>query len=242
MNFDILCVFGRPIEKVNGHWQLSAYFERITETGAHPGIREEDIDPNSEDPRIVIAGAEVNALACAVLFEKLRNEGAPPKVVIFSAGRPPYLRNDPDPDLNEAQIFREFFLKHARPSPETELVLQTQNINSYGDIVETLRLAQRKGLQSIGLVTLTVHMARCREFFRHALKQEVGFLGMQVGWFASEPLVLEEFSANYAFLWEAMISKAYARTAEHERKGITDLREGRYRLTAPGFQIASTKS
>ena len=232
---DVLCVFGRPIEKVNGRWALSAYFERLSETGAHTGVRSPDIDPNADDPRIVVAGAEANATASALFFEKLRRKGDAPKMVVFSAGRPPYLRNDPDPTLNEARFFKKMFLRYADPHSSTKLVLQTQNINSYGDVFETLRLARAKKLESVGFVTVTVHMARCKEFYRHVLRREPSLGSVETEWFASETLLLELSPAAYDHLWEAMISKAYARTAERERRGIAALRAGMYDFDAPGY-------
>lgn len=233
---DILCIFGRPIEKVNDEWELSTYFERVLETGIHPGIRCDSLDPNSDDKRILIAGAHVNALGGTILFEKLRKDGVPPKIVIFSAGRPPYLQKNPDPTLTEARIFKNFFLKNPNYNEaETEIILQTQNINSYGDVIETLRFAQARGFQRIGIVTLTVHIARCQEFYAHALAMESSFKSLKIHWFASEFLVLEKFPSEYKFLWEAFISKAYARTAEHERRGIQAIRQGTYAFNAPGF-------
>jgi len=233
---DVLSVFGRGIEKVDGIWQPTAYIERLSEKGGHPGMRAEGITPFDNDPRIVIAGGEVNALACAMLYKEFATQRSVPKVVVFAAGRPAYLADDPDPDLTEGRVMHRWFLGSVIPQPGTQIVFQANNRNTRDDFVETLEFAKSRGLSRIAIITVQVHIPRCQEFLKH-VPEEMKH-GIDILWFASEPIVLRHFPEAYPELWEAMISPAYARTAERERKGIEDLRAGHYNFGAQGYSFA----
>lgn len=237
---DILCVFGRGIEKVDGVWRPTAYIEKLSPENQHPGVRypENTIDMDGDDPQVVIAGAEINALATATLFASWRAAGSPPKVVTFAAGRPRYIAEDPDPTLSEGRLLKEVFLREVEPIADgVEVVMQTTNRNTRDDLLKTLHLAKTRGFQRIVIVSVLVHVPRCMEFLRHALLAEPSFSNISVEFFASETVVLNHCS-GYEFLYRAMISKAFARTAERERRGIADLQSGKYDFVSQGYAFA----
>ena len=237
---EILCVFGRGIEKVNGVWRPTAYIEKLSPDNQHPGDRypEDQIDMNGDDPQVVIGGAEINALATTALYNSLWDAGSLPEVVTFAAGRPKYIADDPDQTLSEGQLLKQVFLRESWFDPaQTETVMQTTNRNTRDDLLETLHLAKTRGYRRVAIVSVLAHIARCMEFLRWALIAKPKFNDIEVKFFASEPVVLNHYP-DYNFLYEAMISKAFARTAERERRGIADLREGRYDFGPQGYQFA----
>jgi hypothetical protein len=227
---EVLCVFGRGIEKVDGIWQPTAYIERLSDEDCHAGFRTHGITPFDNDTRVVVAGAEINAVACAMLYKKFDDDGATPAVVIFAAGRTAYIANDPDLNLTEGRILCRRFRELAPPGERTEIVFQPGNKNTRDDLVETLKFAKERGFSRIAVISVTVHIPRCQEFMRYVPDEFIS--AMDVRWFASEPIVLQYFPEEYSYLWEAMISPAYIRTAERERKGIDDLRSGHYKFAS----------
>ncbi len=235
----VLCVFGRGIEKVNGVWKPTAYIERLSESNGHPGVRVEGITPFDDDPRVVIAGGDINATALAVLYEEFFGLGSPAEVVAFAAGRPSYLANEPDQTLTEGKVMHRHFLSITDPWRATEIVFQSGNRNTRDDLAETLALAKIRRFSGIGIITVGIHIPRCQEFMKHV---PVDLLeGVEIRWFASEPIVLRYLPSEYRSLWEAMISPAYTRTAERERRGIADLRAGKYNFGSQGYGFAPAR-
>ncbi len=235
---EVLCVFGRGIEKVNGAWQPTAMIERL-ENNQHPGVRTNGISANDDDERIVIAGAELNVLAAVALYREAKRESTAPRTIVFAAGRPKYIADDPDPDLTEGGVLRGVFLAHL-PDCEAEIVLQTRNRNTRDDLLETLRLAVSHGYASITIVSVQVHLPRCREFLHWALKAYPELARVEVQFVASEHVVAAHWPERALEAQEVLISRAYARTAERERKGIEDLRAGRYDFGTQGYSFAPT--
>ena len=82
--FDVLCILGRGIERVisNGKevWQPTQYLEQRSKKDEHSGIRTPGISFNSNDPRTVIAGSEINVLAAATLLKKFSEKNQGPQV------------------------------------------------------------------------------------------------------------------------------------------------------------------
>lgn len=228
----VLCVLGRGIERMDGTntWRPTAYVERLSEENGHSGLRIENITAFDEDPKVVISGGEVNAVAGALFYKELALAGAPPAVVTFAGGRPAYLAKEPQ-HITEGRILYERFQEvslHTR----SEIVFQDGNSNTRDDLQETLKLAQERSFRRIAIVTVTVHIPRCLAFVSSNWLQ-----GMEIRFFASEPIVHRFLPGEYEYLYEAMISPAYTRTAERERKGISDLRAGRYNFGSQNLSL-----
>ena len=106
---DCIVVLGRGIEYVEGRgWRPTTAIERLSEQGWHPGIRERGLTPDSEG-EIILAGSNANIYAAVELFEKQSKEDAAPSLVIFAAGRPNYLMDNPDPTLSEGCVMNAKF-------------------------------------------------------------------------------------------------------------------------------------
>lgn len=240
MDFEVLCVFGRGIEKVNGVWKPTQHIERLSEKNGHPGVRVEGIDMNDDNPRVVIAGADFNAFATALLYKRLVAERRPPAILVFAAGRPAYIADDPDPNLTEGRILKERFLEVAELHPSTEVLIQGSNRNTRDDLLQTLSFAQERGLHGIAIVSVLVHLCRCQEFFKKALEAKPEFADYGVRFLASEIILMQEEPEFVLWLPELLISAAYCRTAERERKGIADIRTGKYDFGSQGYGFSPT--
>jgi len=242
LDLDILCVFGRGIEKVNEVWVPTQHIEELSDKNGHPGVRAPGIDMNDDNLRVVIAGGEFNALATALLYNRLVAEERPPVILVFAAGRPAYIADDPDPTLSEGRVLLEYFRRRAILREGTEVLIQDKNRNTRDDLMQTLFLARERGLRGIGVISVLVHLARCQEFFRKALEVKPEFESYGVRFLASETILMQEESEFTPMLSELLISAAYCRTAERERKGIADLRAGKYYFGSQGYGFASGKS
>ena len=239
----MLCVFGRGIEKVNGEWQPTQYLERLSEKNGHSGFRTENLDANSDDSRIVVAGAQLNVWAAADHFrEEFLYSGIKPKLVAFAAGRPNYIANDPDPTLSEGKILRESFLWECPEADgSTEIVVQDKNKNTRDDLLETLFMAKARGIENVTIISVLVHLARCHEFLKAAFVAEPELKGYNVQFLASEAILMQTRPSLVPQLSSFLISKTFCRTAERERKGIGDLLAGRYDFGTQGYAFAPAK-
>lgn len=229
---DMLCVLGRGIEKVktsSGYiWRPTRYIERLADNGWHSGFRSLDITPDDEDQRVVIAGSNANVLAAAELFQKSASAGRPPKIVAFTAGRPKYITNDPDPSLSEGRVLREKFLSKVHVSSETEVIVRANGQTTRGEVLEILHLAKSLGLGSIGVITVSLHIPRTKEFLRLALEKDRSLGDLEIIFLSSEEILFNRHRRYADILKPAMNSKTYERTRAKERKGLDDLRSGRY--------------
>lgn len=236
MSHSLLCVFGRGIEKVDGVWEPTQAIEQLSEQSGHPGVRIPDITGDSDDSRVVIAGGEYNVQAAAWLYD----QGQTPAVLVFAAGRPNYLLSDPDPTLSEGKVMLHRFRQLVTLSDSTQVVIQDQNKNTRDDLVQTLFLARDHQLQNVTIISVLVHLPRCREFLRSALAAEPSLDYCRVEFVAAEMVLMQHRPELRATLQGLLISKAYCRTAERERKGIEDLRSGKYNFGSQGYGFART--
>lgn len=146
-------------------------------------------------------------------------------------------------------MLREDFLKHTTIQPHTEvmikapaeIMIQDKNRNTRDDLLQTLTLARDHGLRRIGIISVLVHLARCQEFLKKAVEAEPEFENYEIQFFASEMILMQEQPKLTPWLAELLISKAYCRTAERERRGAADLRAGKYDFSSQGYGFAPTK-
>lgn len=246
---DVICILGRGIEKVktsSGYvWRPTRLIEKLSEKGWHTGYRLQGLDPDNEFT--VIAGSNANVLAAIQLLEELIKNGNPPQLIIFAAGRPPYLVDDPDPTLSEGTILAAKFVRSIKIDEANmpEIAIQSRNKNTRDDLEESLRLATEKGLKRLAVVTVSVHIERVREFFNLILKENPQFKNFDVSFFASEKVLLNRYRSVPLYkklLARVEESAAYQETIEKERKGIEALRSGTYDFSSQGYEFASSTS
>jgi hypothetical protein len=226
---DAICVLGRGIERVKTNrrsvWKPTRYVEALGDVGTHTGKRFAGL--TIDDSAAVIAGSNANTLAAIDLFTNCRNARKPPKLVIFAAGRPDYLADDPDQDLTEGRILAERFARGACPRPdETQIVVLKHNRDTRDDIVETLRLVSSVRLKRLVVVTVAVHIPRAREISDMLPISEV-----EIEFISAEELLARRYRGrrwSIGFLERLIGSVAYRRTLEREERGLLALRSGTY--------------
>jgi hypothetical protein len=228
-NPEAICVLGRGIERVKTNrtsvWRPTRYVEALAEVGTHTGKRSDGL--TIDDSAAVIAGSNANTLAAIELFANCRRAGKAPKLVIFAAGRPDYLANEPDKALTEGRILAERFVRSACPRPaETQIVVLNDNRDTRDDIAETLGLVASAGLRGLTVVTVAVHIPRAREIARLS---PIPGVGME--FVSAEELLAGRYRSRAwppRFLERLVGSAAYRRTMEREESGLVALRSGTY--------------
>ena len=225
-----LCVLGRGIERVKTRyasvWRPTRYLEQPSAGGGHSGTRHQAA---LHDATSLIAGGNANLLAACTLLDRLRRQGHTPNLVIFAAGRPPYLSTGADPTLNEGIVMQDSFLRRASLNPRrTRLIILTENRNTYDDITSTISLAVQRGISQIAVITVRVHIARSMEFARQTpdIKNH-----LRLSFLAAEDLLHERYRNHPCIvgaLDAARTSAAYQRTAAREAHGLQALRTGTY--------------
>lgn len=232
---DVICVFGRGIEKVktsSGYvWRPTRLIEKLSEEGTHTGFRVQGLNPDDDD--VVIAGANANVLASSQLFEELSKTGNSPSVVIFAAGRPQYLADDPDPTLSEGKVLAEKFVRIVKLGGANmpEVVIQSGNQNTRDDMEQTLRFVSERNLKQLAIITVSTHMGRVKELFGLFLKENPQLKNLEVQFFDAEKVLLNRYRAVSLYkkvLAQLQNSVAYQRTKEKEQRGIEVLLSGNY--------------
>jgi hypothetical protein len=223
-----LCVLGRGIERVQARWgavwRPTRYLEQPSEHGGHSGTRH---PAGPSDATALIAGSNATALGACTLFNRLRCQGAAPHMVIFAAGRPAYLADEST--LSEGIVLQQAFMRrlgvHAR---DTEMIILTDNRNTYDDINSTVTLASERCIAQVAIITVGVHIASAMEFGRQAPDIEHH---VRLAFITAEHLLRERYTKHPCILRAieaARTSAAYQRTAAREAHGLQALRTGTY--------------
>lgn len=228
----VLCILGRGIEKVSTNvgevWRPTRYIELLSPTGTHTGQRVKGIGVN--DDRSVIAGANANLLAACELFKMLQEDGRPPHIVVFAAGRPKYLIDEPDPTLTEGRVLEQSFVRRINiDKSQTRLITLATNRDTKDDIEELLILAKRSGINEVAVITVAVHVPRAREFGAVAIRQMSS--PPKLDFLCAEDLLAARYRDRIQFasaLTLSRASRAFERTREREDRGIRALRSGQY--------------
>lgn len=232
---DCIVVLGRGIEQVDGRgWRPTTSIERLSEQGWHPGTREKGLTPDSEG-EIILAGSNANIYAAVELFEEQSAAGAAPSLVIFAAGRPNYLMDNPDPTLSEGSVMSAKFQDRTRKTAAAETMILDQNRNTQDDIIESLKVALERGFKEVKLITIGAHVPRATEFLKLAYAEHPEFAGISANFVASEDLLERRYAGSatafslYSKGVEALRdSQADLYTRYRERRGINALRRGNY--------------
>jgi len=230
VTIEAICILGRGIERVSTRsgpvWRPTRYIERPSPSGGHSGYR---YPAAMDDASALIAGSHANVLAACTLYDRMRQNGATPRLVAFAAGRPGYLDADPDTTLTEGKILREAFTRRVRvPAEETEIMILAENRNTRDDIDRIAALAGERSITAVAMITVRVHIPRAAEFGRLART----FDGpVRLDFVAAEDLLQERYARHPGILRaldQAVRSAAYERTAAREANGVRALLTGTY--------------
>lgn len=232
-----LVVVGRGIEqvvkkKLDGslkiEWRPTSYIKKVQSPRNWNPLRVKGVTPFDEDA--MVAGANVNAFAAAVLIDESLKRGDPPRIVIFAAGRPDYLAQylAADPTLSEGRALKEKFGKLIHGKFRGETTILSDNVDSFDDIVASLELAKKLNLEALQFVTVAVHHPRLTDLVDLAVALNPKLAAVNTQIFDSESIVLRR-DARFGLIFDKVLdSPAFRGTKQVEEKGRRQLREGGY--------------
>lgn len=229
--YDAIVVLGRGIGKdPQGRWRPLTYF---VESSMHSGTFSNKVDPNGENS--ITGGGNANTLALFHLYRQLSEQGTPPRLVIFAAGRPDYLAHE-NPDLSEGSVMRDKLLGKlkTRSIQQPETVILDKNKNTRDDMVESLKMIQERGLQNVVIITVGVQVERAQEFLKLA-REEAGIPeeDLHIDFKASEDILMrvsDKYKRRFALTKE---TKGFRETEAMEKSGTARLHAGTYFKTGP---------
>lgn len=239
---DAVVVLGKGVERVPDgdgmRWRTTRYIQELvsgpegaaTRTGERKPLAS-DADPSQN--KLVVAGGTANTLAAVEYFDEMRERSFAPKVFIISAGRPDYLKDEPE-GFSESTVMRELFKKRIPDHPE--LLQFATNKNTRDDVFQTLATIKERGLKSVAFINTEISFLRMQEFYQDILTTNPEFASIAVHFVMSEDLLRRRYAkhpgriAEFEAIQEALHeSDAWRNSVEMEEGGIRAIREGKYR-------------
>lgn len=231
---DILVILGRGIEKTpTGNWRPTRLVEiGERETFKHTGVTNWKIEGKGDNE--VVGGGQSNVYAAR---EFLLKYGAQKRIphVVFAAGRPDYLKDEPE-NVSEGEVMKGKLLK-ILCYPESRMTLHMLNNNrtTRDDLITSLGIAKTLHFKNIAILTIGLHVPRSWEMMKKILfeKQEEFEGAFEKIVFINSWEVLSK-KVRHGATYEKIIkeleqTEAYKRTHRMEQHGIADLRSGRYK-------------
>ncbi len=114
-----------------------------------------------------------------------------------------------------------------------DLLILTKNRDTRDDMREALALGVTRNVRRMVFVTVSVHLARAKEFMNLALKEVRKNDAPSFIFQTSEEVLARRyagFSQAESTIKRALASAAYRRTSTVEQRGIDALRSGTYRF------------
>lgn len=240
--YDAMVIMGRCVAKDNkGKWRPAPYLIKGRQGRINSGIFESFIDPyyinpdseNSENNEVaLVAGGNANTLAGFHLFQRLKNEEKTPNLIIFAAGRPPYLA-EKEPYLCEGDVMQEAFLRKADAAnmllSVPEIMIFRDNVNSRDDMEQTLKISQAKVFKRVAIITVGVHVERSQEFLNLAReKSGISEGEIETEFIPSEDILMQVGNRYKRIFDSYRTSQPYKNMDYFEQRGIRRLKDGTY--------------
>lgn len=231
----LLALLGRGIQQTslkNMTWELTHDLEVCDEKGAHLPVRAPE---NDDDPRSIIGGGELNALAGTVLSQTLH----PDLVVCAYGARSKYLNSIGAPSESHVMSDRltAEITKAGGTVPEIEVFDEEQwrsdATGTNQELHNIFTLAVRRGITNIAITSVAVHIPRVLLMANHHLKNDPVFKGLAMQCYASELVLLESGPEHYRDRVDRIFgSQSYVRNFARELSGMNDFLAGKYKNIA----------
>lgn len=228
---ELVAVFGRGIERMceSGDFRPSSLFERwdLSEQ-QRVGLASRHDHFLGNESNLMVGGGNSNVLAAVHYLNTLDGVGGLPNRLIFSAGRPDYLRQM-SKALSEGDIMKRKYLRLAKfyGLPKIGIKVFRSNKNTKDDVWETIQYAKGAGMHNLAILAVRPHVLRIKEFIKSYKDTEKGFfpnIEINDSW-----SVLEKVDPRFGEVFNyVMSSDAYKKTIELEERGILALRKGTY--------------
>ena len=238
---EAIVVLGRGVCKdKEGRWRPTPYFEQLKES-QHSGVFNNNPDPENENT--VIGGGNANVLAIFHLYKELSKCGRPPKLIIFAAGRPDFLKSEPSA-ISEGMVMRNVLFRRLdrEKIKRPETIILADNKNTKDDIEESLKTLVQRGIKTATIITVQVHVDRAIEFTKLAKAKTERSADIDITFISSEA-ILGEINPRYKKIFEeAKKSAPSQRTEIKEKVGIEALRRGKYNFESQGYTFSTEKN
>jgi len=241
---DCLVVLGHSIESVTNNgvtvcddhrqWAPTRLIQERNEKGYRTGIRNWKLRPDDESA--YIGGGNLVTLAATQFIETREF----PKLLVFAAGRPFYLKEANTPPLLNEGVFMKTSLirKLSSKSQLHAMTVLSDNKNTKDDIEKPLSLAFERGWQSVEYLMLGMRIPRAEAFLLETLKSRPALQEMTTSFLPAEDLVRERYVKSPVVLamFEALLkriegSRAFQKTMQDEQGGIAALQKEEYKGT-----------
>lgn len=236
----LLAVLGRGI--LCPHFLPTEDIEVCDNKFAHRSVA---ISPDDDHPNCIVGGSSLNLEAAHLLIW----EHNPDVIVCAYGGRSPYLVSSDAPSESEVmtaalreqleQLAVDYtgdsrpWLNCTRPEfvvwPKDRPTPEGTRSNALQELINIFELALERGVKAVTIVTVTVQVPRVTLFANNHRRRRPEFQRLTVGTISSEEVLMDHDARRYAPRVAALFaSKAFARTAKLEERGISDFLAGKY--------------
>ena len=229
---ECVVVPGHSIERVGeNEWVPSRLIQEVDDRGWRTGKRNQNLGPDSENA--IVGGGHAVVLAAEQCCSELSAVGQPPKLVIFSGGRPGYLNeNAPDkPELCEATPMMGAF---GQTPKETGVVALTESQTTLDDIRNSIQYALSHGLNRVAFILMDVRLERASALWEMMKSNDTNMGSLDVRFLPAEEFLTRHFRSHPAYenvLSAYQSSHALNRTRLDEARGAEAARNGTYQGT-----------
>ena len=237
---DLLAILGRGIQRVSedGPWVLTEDLEVCGQHSAHLPVR---VPADDKNPYCMVGGGEMNLEAGIILCTAYNSQYKPGVVVCAYGDRSDYLKSVDGP--TESTVMAEKFTAHIRPSLSLGIWSwpQEQSLpgpsNTGRELLNIFEHARDEKFESVGLVTVGVHMPRTMTYIAKHLTRNPRYRSLHINVFESEKVLLEAAPERYAGRVATLRnSKSFARTWKREADGISKIIRGVYGDAKPRIE------
>ena len=151
-----------------------------------------------------------------------------PEIIFILSGGKGQLSDNPDAE-SVAEVMKQELVEMG--IPENQIVTETKSGNTFQQLRETAQIIEQKHFSEVALLTSRFHVERVKTMIEASPELKNVFERSSLQYKSAEDVLLEHDRER----WNEMIERVYAsegmyKRIEQEKKGIRDLREGRYKL------------
>jgi len=115
--------------------------------------------------------------------------------------------------------------------PPENIIREERSGSTHQQLIEVAKILRDKGIESAGIISNDFHLPRIEEFIKNDPELRQLFKGREIIIMSAEKIAL----AHDRERWEKEIKAAYEseamrRRIELEERGVTDIRQGRYKF------------
>ncbi|MBI2596219.1 hypothetical protein HYW46_05810 [Candidatus Daviesbacteria bacterium] len=198
----------------------------------HP-IFNKEADPNAIDSRY--AGANANVIAAVDVVGGIIDENKKELVgVLWAAGRTPDMLSYAPEGLTQGEVLARKFINHVGikvMGKNIQMVFEPENVNTWDDLICSLKWAEAQNSDEIIIVTVKPHMKRSKDMAEEVLGEmrAEGLKIPKMDYVISEERLIQRNPRYLSLVEKARDSLAYHATSAREHSGMVQRKIGTYR-------------